>query len=115
MERVISKDGTSIAYDKTGKGPAVILVDGAFCSRNFGPMKQLSLLLSKNFTVFTYDRRARGDSGDTKPYSVAREIEDIDALINVAGALPLYLESLREQFYASRLRPVTSLFKNSLY
>ncbi|PSL43855.1 pimeloyl-ACP methyl ester carboxylesterase [Chitinophaga niastensis] len=85
MNKVISKDGTTIVYDKTGNGPAVILVDGAFCSRNFGPMPKLTPLLAKSFTVFTYDRRARGDSGDTQPYAIQREIEDIDALIKVAG------------------------------
>jgi pimeloyl-ACP methyl ester carboxylesterase len=103
MEKVISKDGTPIAYEKTGSGPAVILVDGAFCSRNFGPMPKLTPLLAAHFTVFTYDRRARGDSGDnrtrggsgdsharggsgdSKPYDVRREIEDLDALIKVAG------------------------------
>ncbi|MGZ3861386.1 MAG: alpha/beta fold hydrolase [Flavisolibacter sp.] len=85
MEIVISKDGTPLAYERSGKGPAVILVDGAFCSKNFGPMQKLAPLLSKHFTVYTYDRRARGNSGDTKPYAVAREIEDIDALIQLAG------------------------------
>jgi pimeloyl-ACP methyl ester carboxylesterase len=85
MEKVISTDGTPIAYDKTGSGPAVILVDGAFCSRKFGPMPKLTPLLAAHFTVFTYDRRARGDSGDTQPYDVHREIEDIDALIKAAG------------------------------
>ena len=85
MNTVISKDGTQIAYDKNGSGPAVILVDGAFCSKNFGPMPKIVPFLSKNFTVITYDRRARGDSGDTKPYSVEREIEDIKALIEIAG------------------------------
>jgi pimeloyl-ACP methyl ester carboxylesterase len=85
MIKIISKDGTLIIYNKTGSGPAVILVDGAFCSRNFGPMPKLAPLLAKSFTVFRYDRRARGDSGDTQPYAVQREIEDIEALINVAG------------------------------
>ncbi len=85
MNTVISKDGTPIAYNKEGGGPAVILVDGAFCSKDFGPMPKIVPLLSQNFTVFTYDRRARGESGDTKPYAVEREIEDIEALINLCG------------------------------
>ncbi len=85
MNTVISKDGTPIAYNKTGSGPAVILVDGAFCSKDFGPMPKIVPLLSKDCTVITYDRRARGDSGDTHPYAVEREIEDIGALIKVAG------------------------------
>jgi pimeloyl-ACP methyl ester carboxylesterase len=85
MNKAISKDGTHIAYDKIGSGPVVILVDGAFCSKNFGPMPKITPLLAKSFTVFTYDRRARGDSGDTKPFAVEREIDDIKALINIAG------------------------------
>src|ERR1700726_4939076 len=85
MYTLASKDGTRIAYDKTGSGEAVILVDGAFCSRGFGPMSKIAALLSKTFTIYTYDRRGRGDSGDTKPYSVQREIDDVDALIGVAG------------------------------
>jgi pimeloyl-ACP methyl ester carboxylesterase len=85
MEKVISKDGTEIAFDKMGSGPAVILVDGAFCYRSFGPMPKLTPLLAQHMTVLTYDRRGRGDSADTQPYSVRREMEDIDALIKYAG------------------------------
>jgi pimeloyl-ACP methyl ester carboxylesterase len=85
MKTVISKDGTSIAYDKLGSGPPVILVDGALCSRAFGPMPKLAELLSPHFTVINYDRRGRNGSGDTAPYAPEREIEDIEALINEAG------------------------------
>jgi pimeloyl-ACP methyl ester carboxylesterase len=85
MGQAKSKDGTTIAYDQTGKGPAVILVDGAMCYRNFGPMGTLAKLLAPHFAVTYYDRRGRGESSDTKPYSVEREVEDIDALINQAG------------------------------
>ena len=85
MSKVTSKDGTSIAFDKAGQGPALLLVDGAMCYRAFGPMGPLSALLAKQFTVYTYDRRGRGESGDTPPYAVEREIEDIDALIKQAG------------------------------
>jgi pimeloyl-ACP methyl ester carboxylesterase len=86
MSQVISKDGTSIAYDKTGIGPAVLLVDGAMTYRAFFGLKgPLSAKLSKHFTVYTYDRRGRGESTDTKPYAVEREIEDIEALIEKAG------------------------------
>lgn len=85
MNKVTSKDGTEIAYDKRGSGPAVILVDGALCYRSFGPMPGLAELLSPHFTVYNYDRRGRGDSGDRQPYSLAREIEDIDALVDEAG------------------------------
>src|SRR5258707_2088251 len=82
---VTSQDGTTIAYDNLGHEPAVILVAGAFCSRSFWSGPQLAKLLASRFTVYNYDRRGRGESGDTKPYAVAREIEDIDALIAAAG------------------------------
>jgi pimeloyl-ACP methyl ester carboxylesterase len=85
MQKVISKDGAEIAFDKTGQGPAVILVDGALCYRSFGPMPKLAPLLAPNFTVYFYDRRGRGDSDNKKPYAVEREIEDLEALIKEAG------------------------------
>ncbi|MGN6638132.1 MAG: alpha/beta fold hydrolase [Mucilaginibacter sp.] len=85
MEKAISKDATPIAYDVTGSGSPIILVDGALCSRNFGPMPKLAPILAEHFTVFGYDRRGRNQSGDTKPYAADREIEDIDALIKEAG------------------------------
>jgi pimeloyl-ACP methyl ester carboxylesterase len=80
-----SKDGTMIAFDRIGSGPAVILVDGACCYRGMGQTGQLAELLARHFTVFTYDRRGRGGSSDTAPYAVEREIEDIAALLNVGG------------------------------
>jgi pimeloyl-ACP methyl ester carboxylesterase len=85
MNTVTSADGTTIGYDRTGDGPAVILVDGAFCGRSFGPMPGMAQLLAKHFAVYVYDRRGRGDSGNTEPYAVEREIEDIEALIDAAG------------------------------
>ncbi len=85
MQSVISKDGTTIAYDRTGRGPAVILVAGAFSYRKYPGSVQLAELLAQHFTVFNYDRRGRGDSGDTKPYAVEREIDDIQVLIEAAG------------------------------
>jgi pimeloyl-ACP methyl ester carboxylesterase len=85
VNTVTSKDGTKIAYEKIGSGPALILVDGALCSRSFGPMPKLSALLAEHFTVYLYDRRGRGDSGDTQPYSRQREVEDLAALIELAG------------------------------
>ena len=85
MNRVLSKDGTPIAYERSGPGPALILVDGALCSRAFGPMPKLAPTLDRDFTVYTYDRRGRGASGDTPPYAKEREIEDIAALIREAG------------------------------
>jgi pimeloyl-ACP methyl ester carboxylesterase len=85
MSHVISKDGTRIAYERMGSGPAVILIDGAMCSRAFGPSRKIAELLKEHFTVYLYDRRGRGESGDTQPYSKAREVEDIDALVRAAG------------------------------
>jgi pimeloyl-ACP methyl ester carboxylesterase len=85
MKRVISTDGTPIAFERSGNGDPVILVDGALCSRSFGPMAKLAPLLAPHFTVFTYDRRGRNDSGDTLPYAIEREMEDLDALIHEAG------------------------------
>ena len=85
MNHVQSNDGTPIAYERTGCGPALILVDGALCSRAFGPSSKLAPLLADHSTVYRYDRRGRGQSGDTPPYSSAREVEDIAALISAAG------------------------------
>jgi pimeloyl-ACP methyl ester carboxylesterase len=83
MQTVTSKDGTKIAYERLGKGPAVVLVGGALATRS--DHDKLAQRLSPDFTVYNYDRRGRGDSGDTKPYAVQREIEDIHALIDEAG------------------------------
>ena len=85
MTPLKSKDSTAIAFDKQGDGPVLILVDGAMGTRSGGSKPELARLLAEHFTVYTYDRRGRGDSGDTKPYAVDREIEDIDALIDKAG------------------------------
>jgi pimeloyl-ACP methyl ester carboxylesterase len=86
MKQVISKDGTAIAFDQSGKGPAIILVGGAFQHRAIDPRTaQLAALLAQHFTVFHYDRRGRGNSSDTQPYAVEREVEDLDALITEAG------------------------------
>jgi pimeloyl-ACP methyl ester carboxylesterase len=85
MSHVTSKDGTRIDYERLGRGPAVVLIDGAMCSRTFGPMPKIAELLKEQFTVYLYDRRGRGASGDTQPYSKAREVEDIMALVDAAG------------------------------
>lgn len=83
MKTVTSLDGTPIAFDETGEGPAVILVGGAFNDRT--TIAALAGELSSGRTAIAYDRRGRGGSGDTKPYAVEREIEDIAALIDHAG------------------------------
>ena len=92
MKTVTSKDGTTIAFDQSGKGPVVILVDGALQYRAFDQgMTQLADLLAPHFTMIHYDRRGRGDSTDTQPYALEREIEDIEAIIdNVGGSAFLY-------------------------
>jgi pimeloyl-ACP methyl ester carboxylesterase len=81
MNWVTSKDGTPIAYDRRGRGPAVILTGGFDRTENAPLAEELAAC----FTVYDYDQRGRGDSGDTLPYAVQREIEDLDALITVAG------------------------------
>ncbi|HEY1954171.1 MAG TPA: alpha/beta hydrolase [Polyangiaceae bacterium] len=93
MKTTKSEDGTTLAYDELGAGPPLVLVDGAFCRRAFGPMPALAAELAKSFTVFHYDRRGRGDSGDTKPYAVEREVEDLAAVVakaTVGGAVFMY-------------------------
>jgi pimeloyl-ACP methyl ester carboxylesterase len=83
METVTSKDGTTIAFDRLGEGPPVILVGGASTDRQSNA--PVGALLADRFQVLNYDRRGRGPSGDTPPYAVQREIEDIDAMIGAAG------------------------------
>jgi pimeloyl-ACP methyl ester carboxylesterase len=82
---VISKDGTEIAYEKTNTGPPIIVVNGALSQRKFPGAEKLAELLAKDFTVIFYDRRGRGESTDTKPYAVEREIEDLAAVIDEVG------------------------------
>src|SRR5919112_5197119 len=83
MNRVTSRDGTSITFDRLGDGPPVILVCGGSVDRMSNA--PLAEELAQSFTVYNYDRRGRGESGDTQPYAVEREIEDIDVLIQEAG------------------------------
>jgi pimeloyl-ACP methyl ester carboxylesterase len=83
MEKVGSQDGTAIAYEVRGEGPPVVLVGGGFNDRHSA--EDLAQALSADFTAVTYDRRGRGDSGDTAPYAVEREIEDLAAVIEAAG------------------------------
>ena len=86
MSTVRSSDGTRIGFDRSGSGPPLILVGGAFQYRAIDESTaELVERLAPAFTVFHYDRRGRGESGDGAPYSVAREVEDLDALIDAAG------------------------------
>jgi pimeloyl-ACP methyl ester carboxylesterase len=83
LNTVTSYDGTTIAYDRSGEGPPLVLVGGALSDRSAAG--SLSEALAPRFTVFAYDRRGRGDSGDTAPYAVEREIEDVEAIVAQAG------------------------------
>src|SRR5919109_4061793 len=83
METVTSRDGTTIAFDRFGEGPPVVLVCGGSVDRMADAA--IAQELSADFTVFNYDRRGRGDSGDTPPYTIEREVEDIRAVIEAAG------------------------------
>lgn len=85
MPAVTSKDGTKIAYTRSGDGPVVILVGGALQHKSDHLMGRLAPLLAKDFTVVSYDRRGREDSSDTKPYTIEREVEDLEAIIKDVG------------------------------
>lgn len=85
MRTTLSRDGTKLAYDTSGSGPLLVLVDGALCTRRIGPGKGLARLLARHFTVINYDRRGRGDSGDAGAYEVEREVEDLLAVIEASG------------------------------
>jgi alpha/beta hydrolase family protein len=85
METALSRDNTPIAYSRVGNGPALVFVDGALCYRASGPSGPLATQLASHFTVFTYDRRGRGQSGNTTPVTVEREVEDLAAVIDAAG------------------------------
>ena len=85
METIKSSDGTELAFDRIGQGPPVVLVGGAFSWRRWKGFVELADLLSARFTVLNYDRRGRGDSGDTKPYALEREFEDLQEMISIAG------------------------------
>ena len=85
MKTTRSKDGTTLAYEVYGSGPPLICITGASCFRSFKPVVKDAKGFAKEFTVFSYDRRGRGDSGNTLPYSIDREVDDVEAMINAAG------------------------------
>jgi pimeloyl-ACP methyl ester carboxylesterase len=85
MAFAISKDGTRIGYSVAGAGPVVVFVDGALCYRGAGPSGTQAEALKDEFTVVTYDRRGRGESGNTLPYALERELEDLEAVIDAVG------------------------------
>jgi pimeloyl-ACP methyl ester carboxylesterase len=82
---VTSDDGTTIAFERSGTGPALVLVDGALCFRDVGPGRGVAAALAGDLTVVAYDRRGRGASGDTAPYAAEREVEDLAAIVAAAG------------------------------
>jgi pimeloyl-ACP methyl ester carboxylesterase len=83
MDTVISADGTTIAYEKAGSGPPIVLIGGAF--NDHTRLAPLAGALAGDFTTVGYDRRARGASGDTRPYAVEREVEDLAAVLTTVG------------------------------
>src|SRR6185503_1490432 len=91
MKKILSKDGTTIAVDHIGRGPALVFVDGAMCHRAFGPSQPTAATLAEHFTVFTYDRRGRGDSSDTAACDLHREVDDLDAVIKEGGGQAVVL------------------------
>jgi hypothetical protein len=84
-EWATSVDGTRIAFERSGSGPVLVLVDGAFCYREFGPARDVAAAVQDAFTVVIYDRRGRGESGDTQPYAPEREFDDLRAVIDAVG------------------------------
>lgn len=84
MTTTISADGTKIAYDVTGDGPPLVIVDGAMCYRDSGPSRPLAAELAADFTVYTYDRRGRGETPDAE-FTLEREVEDVESIIKEAG------------------------------
>lgn len=83
MEFVTSKDGTKIAYKKTGNGPPLVIIGGSLADHSF--YTPLASELARDFTVYVFDRRNRGESGDTLPYAVEREVEDVAAILDLIG------------------------------
>lgn len=89
FQTAISADGTRLAYEIHGEGPPLVYVTGAICHRTFGPIRSGAKVLSGAFSVLTYDRRGRGDSGDSGSWSLDREVEDVSALIDALGGSAL--------------------------
>lgn len=83
MQKITSKDGTQIAFEKAGEGPALLIAGGSLADHRF--YLPLAGELARSFTVYNFDRRGRGQSGNTRPYAVEREVEDVEALIAHAG------------------------------
>jgi len=111
MDTVTSADGTKIAYEKAGNGPAIVFTAGAF--NDHTRLAPLATALAGDFTVVTYDRRARGASGDTRPYRIDREVEDLAAVLGEVGgsaAVFGYSSGAVLALYAATTLPITHLF-----
>lgn len=117
MEQTRSADGTVIAFEKLGRGPSLILVGGAFSDHRFRAAGlPLGRALADSFTVFCYDRRGRGGSGDTAAYAIAREVEDLAALLEVAGgSAKLYGHSSGALLALEAARAGLSISRLALY
>lgn len=110
MDKVTSADGTAIAYERAGSGRPIIFSAGIFNDHH--RLAPLAQALAGDFTTITYDRRGRGESGDTRPYAIDREVEDLAALIDQAGGSATlfgYSSGAILGLHAARTLPVTSL------
>lgn len=87
-EFATSSDGTRIAFERSGAGPVLVLVDGAMCYRDFGPAQPFTDELKDEFTVVSYDRRGRGESGDSSRYDASLEVDDLTAVLDAVGGSP---------------------------
>ena len=83
VQTTTSADGTTIAFDRVGDGPVIVISPGALCDR--GSFAEVAEVLASSYAVVNYDRRGRGDSGDTEPYAIEREVEDLAAVIAANG------------------------------
>ena len=116
MATTTSKDGTTIAYERIGEGPAVVLVDGALCYRASGPARPLAEKLSQHYAVYIYDRRGRGETGDTQPFDTEREVEDLEAVIGEAGgSVYLYAISSGVPLALAAVKHGADVKKQALY
>ncbi|WP_402842983.1 alpha/beta fold hydrolase [Microbacterium sp. GXS0129] len=85
MNTTTSQDGTILAYEIAGSGPPLVYITGACCHRTFAPVRQDVKVFATRFRILSYDRRGRGDSGDRRPWSLEREAEDVEAMIDALG------------------------------
>lgn len=111
----ISADGTRIAYETRGTGPALVVVEGALCTRAMGGFKNLASALQDRFTVVGYDRRGRGESSDTPPYAVQREVEDLAAVLAAVGEAYVFAASSGAALALEAARQGVAMRKLAVY